>query len=106
MSEEELGNIIFDGEYSNHIYCELAEGMGLYGFEHTPEGQGDFFEYIIPKVRELDYVIGMCVYCWADSDSCYVCGQSDCPVETGWGLVDGKGNPKPAYYSVQKAFED
>lgn len=106
VNEDELGDIIFDGEYSNHIYCELSEGIGLYGFEHTPEGQADFFEYVIPRIRDLDYVIGMFVYCWADSDSCYVCGQADCPVETGWGLVDGQGNPKPAYYAVQKGFED
>lgn len=103
---EERADLIFNGEYSNHLYCELAEGMGLYGFEHTPEGQAEFFEYVIPKVRDLDYVIGMCVYCWEDSDSCYVCGQSDCPVETGWGLVDGKGEPKPAYYAVQEGFKD
>ncbi len=103
---EERANLIFNGEYSNHLYCELAEGMGLYRFPHTPEGQADFFEYIIPRIRKLDYVIGMNVYCWGDSDSCYVCGQSDCPVETGWGLVDGQGNPKPSYYAVQKAYAD
>ena len=103
---EERADLIFNGEYSNHLYCELAEGFGLYGFEHSPEGQADFFEYIIPKVRDVDYVIGMFVYCWGDSDSCYVCGQTDCPVETGWGLVDGKGNPKPAYYAVKEAYKD
>ncbi len=103
---EERADLIFNGEYSNHLYCELAEGFGLYGFEHTPEGQADFFEYIIPKIRNVDYVIGMFVYCWGDSDSCYVCGQSDCPVETGWGLVDGQGNPKPAYYAVKEAYKD
>ena len=103
---EEVGDLIFDGEYANHIYCELPEGYGLYGYEHTPEGQAELYEYIIEKVRNLDYVIGMCLYCWGDSDSCYVCGQAECPVETGWGLVDGKGNPKPAYYAVQEAFED
>jgi len=103
---EERADLIFNGEYSNHLYCELAEGFGLYGFEHSPEGQADFFEYIIPKVRDVEYVIGMFVYCWGDSDSCYVCGQSDCPVETGWGLVDGKGNPKPAYYAVKEAYKD
>lgn len=102
----ERADLIFNGEYSNHLYCELAEGTGLYKFPHTPEGQAEFFEDIIPKIRSLDYVIGMCVYCWGDSDSCYVCGQADCPVETGWGLVDGKGNPKPAYYAVQKAYEE
>lgn len=103
---EERADLIFNGEYSNHLFCELAEGTGLYRFPHTPEGQGKFFEYVIPKVRKVDYVIGMCVYCWSDSDSCYVCGQADCPVETGWGLVDGQGNPKPAYYAVQKGYAD
>ena len=101
---EERADLIFNGEYSNHLYCELAEGFGLYNFPHTPEGQAEFFEYIIPKVRNVDYVIGMFVYCWGDSDSCYVCGQADCPVETGWGLVDGKGNPKPSYYAVKEAY--
>lgn len=105
-SPEEVGNLIFDGEYSNHIYCELPDGYGLYGYPHTPEGQAELYDYIIKKVRNLDYVIGMCLYCWADSDSCYVCGQAECPVETGWGLVDGKGQPKPAYYAVQRGFED
>ena len=93
------------GEYSNHLYCELAEGFGLYGFEHSPDGQADFYSYIIPKIMEVDYVIGAFVYCWGDSDSCYVCGQADCPVETGWGLVDGKGEPKPSYYAVKEAFK-
>ncbi len=97
---------MFDGEYSNHLYRELPEGYGLYGFPHTHEGQADFFSYVIPKVRELDYVIGMFVYCWQDSGDCYVCGQTDCPVETKWGLVDYEGNPKPSYYAVKEAFAD
>ena len=54
----------------------------------------------------MDYVCGAVIYCWGDSDACYVCGQADCPVETGWGLVDLNGNPKPAYYAVQKAFSE
>ena len=103
---EYRAELMFDGEFSNHLYRELPEGYGLYGFPHTHEGQADFFSYVIPKVRELDYVIGMFVYCWQDSGDCYVCGQTDCPVETKWGLVDGEGNPKPAYYAVKEAFSD
>lgn len=103
---EYKADLIFDGEYSNHIFCELPDGYGLYGFPHTPEGQADFFEYVIPKIASRDYVIGSFIYCWQDSDDCYVCGQEACPVETKWGLVDGNGNPKPSYYAVQKAFGD
>ncbi len=95
---------MFDGEYSNHLYRELPDGYGLYGFPHTPEGQADFFSYVIPKVQSLDYVIGMFVYCWQDSGDCYVCGQVDCPVETKWGLIDYEGKPKPSYFAVKEAF--
>ncbi len=104
-SAERKGDLIFDGEYSNHIYCELPEGFGLYGFEHTPQGQAKFYSDVIPKIMELDYVIGSFIYCWHDSGDCYVCGQAECPVETKWGLVDGEGNPKPSYYAVKQAFE-
>lgn len=103
---EYRANLMFDGEFSNHLYCELQDGFGLYGFPHTHEGQADFFSYTLPKIQKLDYVIGTIVYCWADSGDCYVCGQEDCPVETKWGLVDSEGNPKPAYYAVQEAFSD
>ena len=99
-------NLMFNGEFSNHLYCELDEGMGLYGFPHTPLGQAAFFSYVIPKVRSLDFVIGALVYCWSDSGACYVCGQAECPVETKWGIVDSEGNPKPAYYAVKYAFSD
>ena len=99
-------NRMFEGEFSNHLYRELQDGFGVYGFPHTPQGQANFFRYVIPRVRSLDFVIGTIVYCWSDSGACYVCGQSDCPVETKWGLVDGEGNPKPAYYAVKEAFSD
>lgn len=99
-------NIIFNGEFSNHLYCELPKGNGLYGFPHTPLGQAAFFSYVIPKIRKLNFLIGAIVYCWSDSGDCYVCGQAECPVETKWGLVDGDGNPKPAYYAVKYAFSD
>lgn len=103
---EYRADLMFEGEFSNHLYRELADGFGLYGFPHTLEGQADFFSYIIPKIRNLDYVIGAFIYMWDDTGACYVCGQDDCPVETKWGLVDSEGNPKPSYYAVQKAFAD
>ena len=99
-------DLMFKGEFSNHLYRELQDGFGVYGFPHTPQGQANFFKYVIPRVSKLDFVIGTIVYCWSDSGDCYVCGQVDCPVETKWGLVDCDGNPKPAYYAVKEAFSD
>ncbi len=103
---EERANLMFNGEFANHLYRELDDGIGLYNYEHTPEGQAEFFEHILPKMMDLDFVIGTIVYCWEDSGDCYVCGQVDCPDETKWGLVDCEGIPKPSYYAVQKAFAD
>lgn len=105
-SDEYKAQLLFQGEYKNHIYCELTEGTGLYGYEHTPEGQAKFYADIIPMIEDLDFVIGAFIYCWQDSDDCYVCGQAECPIETKWGIINYDGTPKPAYYAVQKAFGD
>ena len=103
---EQYAEIIFRGEYMNHFYTSLPEGYYLDGYTHTPEGQAKFYEDLIPRLLSKDYIIGTIIYCWGDSDSCYVCGQEECPVETGWGLVDNDGNPKPAYYAVKEAFAE
>ena len=103
-SDSEKADLLFKGEYANHIYRELSEGTGLAGYPHTPEGQAKFFADLIPIVKNLDFCIGAFIYMWNDSERCYVCGQKGCPVETGWGIVDGDGNLKPSYYAVQKAF--
>lgn len=96
--------LLFNGEYRNHIYCELPEGYGLYGYEHTPEGQAKFYEYMLAKAADLDFVVGSFIYCWQDSGACYICDQEECPVETKWGLIDYAGNPKQAYYAVQNGY--
>ena len=106
LSDEDKWSLLFQGEFANHIYSELAEGVELTGYPHSPEGQAKFYADLIPVVRSLDYCLGAFIYMWNDSQQCYVCGQADCPVETGWGIVDGNGDPKPAYYAVQAAFAD
>ena len=103
-SDSEKADLIFKGEYANHIYRELSEGTGLDGYPHTPEGQAKFFADLIPTIKSLNFCIGAFIYMWNDSERCYVCGQKGCPVETGWGIVDGEGKLKPAYYAVKKAF--
>lgn len=95
---------MFDGEYANHLYKELPDDYGLYGYEHTPEGQARYLKYTLKEVRSLGFVIGSFVYCWSDSATCYICGQEDCPVETKWGLVDSSSQPKPAYYAVKECY--
>jgi hypothetical protein len=103
-TEKEKGSLLFKGEYANHIYCELSAGTGLYGYPHTPEGQAKYYKKMLGRLQKIKWCAGAIVYMWNDTPACYVCGQANCPVETGWGLLDGEGNPKPAYYAVQEAL--
>ncbi len=103
-TDEELAAKLFDTELVNHLYRELPKGVQLRNFKHNPEDQAKFFTKAIAKLQKNKFVVGGFVYCYSDSSACYICGQSDCPVETGWGLVDLQGTPKPAYYSVRDAF--
>lgn len=104
--EKELADKLFDTELANHLYRELPGGYQLRKYKHNPEDQGKFFEDMFKRLYNLDFLCGSFVYCYSDSDACYICGQSDCPVETGWGLVDLNGKEKPAYYAVQKAYAE
>ena len=96
--------LLFHSDLVNHLYCELPKETKIPGYPHTSEGQEKFFRDVLKRVGKLNFVCGAFVYCYCDSKKCYICGQKNCPVETRWGLVDGKGVPKPSYYAVQKAF--
>lgn len=92
------------GDFKNHLYRELPKSTRIFGYPHTPDGQARFFSKTICKFYQKKYVAGMFIYCYSDNQKCYICGQSDCPTETRWGLVDSNGVGKPSYYAVQKAF--
>ncbi|MDR2686881.1 MAG: hypothetical protein LBB75_03955, partial [Oscillospiraceae bacterium] len=91
-------------ECVTHLYCELPADYVIPGYPHTPQGQADFYADILPRFAKHPYVLGEFIYAWKDSTSCYLCGQHDCPSETGWGLVDWEGNPKPALAAVKEAY--
>lgn len=105
-TDAELADKLFNTELANHLYLEIQGGYQLNDYRHTWEDQGRFFTDTLKRFEKLDFVCGAFVYCYSDSGACYICGQNNCPVETGWGLVDCDGNPKPAYYTVQGAFAD
>lgn len=101
---ERYFDFIFRSDFKNHFYRELPAVTKIPGYEHTPAGQAKFYRDLLPHLYSLPFVCGAIVYCYMDSDKCYVCGQNDCPTETRWGLVDCGGEPKPSYYAVKNAF--
>lgn len=97
-------DLIFKSDLVNHYYRELPKNTHIPGYPHSPDGQAAFYRDIIPRFYKMDFLCGMFIYCYSDSESCYICGQSDCPTETRWGLVDCSGTEKPSYYAVKEAF--
>ena len=97
-------DFVFKSDMREHFYTELPRITMIPGCPHTPEGQANFYRKILRIFHETPYVIGAIIYCWSDSEKCYVCGQSDCPTETRWGLVDLHEKPKPSYYAVKEFF--
>ena len=59
---------------------------------------------MIPRFYKKEYLGGLSVFSYTDQEACYVCGQSDCPTETCWGMVDCSGKEKPSYYAVRDAI--
>jgi len=99
-------DFLFQLDFCNHFYSELPRTTVIKEYPHTPEGQAGFYREIFPRLAKLPFVLGAFVYCWKDSEKCYVCGQDDCPTETRWGLLDAQGNEKPAFAAVRDALKD
>ena len=96
---------LFGVDCAVHLYCELPANFVIPGgYPHTPEGQAKFYSHVIPRFARYPYVIGTFIYSWKDATHCYACGQADCPQETGWGLVDAQGNPKPSLAAVREEY--
>ncbi len=100
------GDFIFKSDFVNHLYCELPKKTVLKGYPHTPEGQAKFYTDIYKRFDKLKFMVGAFIYCYSDSEKCYVCSQKDCPTETRWGLVTVDGKEKPSYYAIQKVMKD
>ena len=98
-------DFLFQLDFCNHFYSELPATTVIKEYPHTPEGQAGFYAELLPSLAKLPFLLGAFVYCWKDSERCYVCGQNDCPTETRWGLVDMQHNEKPSYYAVRDALE-
>lgn len=102
--EKVTTSFMFSGDMTNHLYKELPRITVIPGMPHTPEGQAKFFSNVIKRLYKMDFMCGAIIYCYSDFDRCGYCGQTDCPTETLWGLVDINRKPKPSYYAVKEAF--
>ena len=89
-------------EYYTQDVCRTKAWSYVWGKGHTPEAQA---EYVI-RCQEIfakhPNVIGNFFFRWSDTETCWQCGEADCPAECAWGCVDPHENPKPAYYALKE----
>ena len=105
------GGLMNAEEISRGAYpCEVKKWKFSWRGGHTPEIQAQFIDETFRILAGKPFVIGATYYRWNDPETCWQCGQADCPAETAWGLVDKNRNPKPSYHAfksaVQKYFPD
>ena len=103
---EKQAGYLLQIDTKNHLYSELPRGVRVRKCPHTPEGQANFYRTLLPRLAAHPFLLGAFIYAWQDSEKCYACGQSDCPTETRWGLVDRESKEKPSYYAVRDALAE
>jgi len=101
------GDMMTEEEDKSGIYpCKARKWrFSSNGAGHTPEAQARFIEESFKIFANKPFVIGATYFSWQDAQECWQCGESDCPVETAWGLIDRAGNPKPSYHSLKASVE-
>ena len=95
--EESLRNL------ESHMLKKWVGGSSE--FPHSEEGQAHFYDVLLSKLMEIPYLIGLMIFCWSDSGTCFFCLEKDCPCETAWGLVTKAGEKKASYYAVKKHLD-
>jgi len=100
------GSVMTDEERSRGVYpCKLKKWWFKWMKGHTEEEQAEYLRQAMKIFVSKPYVAGAFYFSWRDQERCWQCGSSDCPVETGWGLVDTNGKPKLSYYAYQRIIQ-
>ena len=89
-------------------WSENCYGKGWryhYNGEHSPEAAAAYIKRGLEIFINNPNCLGQFMFCFSDAKRCWHCGQSECPSECLWGIVDIDLNPKPAYYVVKEALK-
>lgn len=104
LSERPNSALVPDGWsdvcYTKSWYHNIATGP------HTEKMQAEYFRRGLEIFANHPHVLGNFMFCFSDAETCWHCGQSECPAECFWGIVDVNCSPKPAYWAAKKAIED
>ena len=108
FSSLQWGEKYNDLERKNHYnqdVCREKYWSVTWGKGHTPEEQARYIGECLPIFAEHPDVIGNFFFRWSDTETCWQCGEADCPAECAWGCVDYNQKPKPAYYALKEGIK-
>lgn len=103
LTHEEAANCPGNTRNLNHVCFHKAWENEMPG-GHTEEVQAAYMRRGLEIFAEHPHVLGNFMFCFSDAQTCWQCGQSECPAECYWGLCDWDCNPKPAYYAAQETI--
>ena len=89
----------------NSDVCYYKSWQMTWGKGHTPEEQARYVRECLPIFADHPSVIGNFFFRWSDAETCWQCGEADCPAECAWGCVDTKQQPKPAFYALKEGLK-
>ncbi|MCL2664549.1 MAG: hypothetical protein FWE82_02960 [Defluviitaleaceae bacterium] len=92
-------------KHYNQDVCRHKHWYATWGRGHTPDEQARYISECLPIFIGHPCVIGNFFFRWSDTETCWQCGEADCPAECAWGCVDCNQKPKPAYYALQEGIK-
>lgn len=92
-------------ERYNQDVCRNKSWPRAWKKEHTCDEQAEYVMECLQVFADHPAVIGNYFFRWGDTQTCWQCGEPDCPAECAWGVVDVNGKPKPAYYALREGLE-
>ncbi|MBI4531457.1 MAG: hypothetical protein HY709_08020 [Candidatus Latescibacteria bacterium] len=100
--QEENRKLVEGGRWQDWFdYPHQARKWGYCWRDRTPETQAAYLEQTYEILLGMPDVIGAFWCTWADTEWCFYCGEPGC-TWTELGLVDVKGEPKPAYHALAR----
>ena len=88
--------------FYNQDVCRNKYWDKVWGKGHTPEAQAEYVIRCQEIFAQHPNVIGNFFFRWSDAETCWQCGEPDCPAECAWGCVDTHEHPKPAYWALKE----
>lgn len=93
-------------EHYNQDVCKNKAWDKVWKKEHSKEEQAEYVKECLKIFGAHPAVIGNFFFRWSDTETCWQCGEPDCPAECAWGIVDPQQRPKPAFYALKEGLNE